>query len=216
MEIMRRDTAEELSLPASRRHWPQEFKKGRIFSRRNENKFYIASLQHADNLLDLEDEDGDEEEEGWSEIGHSLSHYEDEFGNYTDKTENENEDEKVSYHMNANLQAGLGRGNVRIFMTGWTDDVDKLPYRDQVEQVSSFCESAVWGVDEGTTGQKRKVVALLDDRNNLDTAVTNKGNSRLYRGPLTSQELGVELSKKVTLYLLITASKTYTLYSALV
>jgi hypothetical protein len=206
MEIMRRHTAEGFSLPASRRHWPQEFKKGRIFNRDSENESYIAFIQKVNNLLDSSDEDEDkdeyenveDEEEGWSEIGHDLSHYEDEVGNYKDETENE--DEKASYHMNTDLQTGLGRGNVRIFMTGLTGDVNKLPYRDQVEQVSSFCESAVWGVDEGTTGQKIKVVALLDDRNDLGSAVTKKEESRPYRGPLTSQELGVELSKKVTLY----------------
>jgi hypothetical protein len=199
MEITRRVTAEEFSLPASRRHWPQEFKKGRIFNRQDENESYIAFIQHMKKLLDDEDEDADEEEEGWSEIGHDLSHYEDEVGNCIDEAENE--DEKASYHMNTDLQAGLGRGNVRVFMTGLAGDVDKLPYRDQVEQVSSFCESAVWEVEEGTTGQKRKVVALLDDHNDLDSAVTKKEKSRPYRGPLTSQELGVELSKKVTLYL---------------
>jgi hypothetical protein len=198
MEIIRRHTAEELSLPASRRHWPQEFKKGRIFNRQTENESYIAYIQHVTNLLDLEDEDEDEGEEGWSEIGHDLSHYEDEVSNYTDETENE--DEKANYHINTDLQAGLSRGNVRIFMTGLTDEVDKLPYRDQVEQVSSFCESALWEIDEGTTDQKRNLVALLDDRNDLGSAVIKRGKSRPYRGPLTSQELGVELSKKVTLY----------------
>jgi hypothetical protein len=218
MEIMRRDTAEEFSLPALRRHWPHQFKKGRIFNRDSANKSYISFIQ--EEILDSGDEDEDkddyenveEEEEGWSDIGHDSNHYEDEAGNYKDETENK--DERTSYHMKNDQETGFGRRHVRIFMTGFIGDDDKLPYRDQVEQVSSFCESAGWEVDEGATGKQRKIVALLDDRNDLDTGVTDKGRSRPYLGPLTSQELGVELSKKVTLYLLIKVPVKLTHYAA--
>lgn len=211
-----RDTAEEFSLPALRRHWPQEFKKGRIFHRDSENDPYISEIQSD---IDDEDEDKDEyenveeEEEGWSDIEHDSSHYEDEAGNYKDETENK--DERTSYDMKNDQETGFGRRYVRIFMKGCAGDDGGLPYRDQVEQVSSFCESAAWEVDEGATGQKRKVLALLDDRNDRDTAVTNKEKNMPHLGPLTSQELGVELSKKVTLYSLIKVLVKLTHYAAL-
>lgn len=171
---MRTDTREEFPHRPLRRSWPQEFITRRKFNRQAENQPYIEFLQTPFCDSDEDEDDGDDD------VGDDdcSGEDEDEVGGHGDKSENINE-------------------NVRRFMRGMTGDEDTLQYRDQVEQVASFCEQESLEVETRTTGRNRKVVALLDDRNDRGTIVMKQGDCRPYLGPLTSQELGKELSKPV-------------------
>jgi len=169
---MRTDTHEEFPHRSLRRCWPREFTTRRKFNRQAENQPYIEFLQTS--FCDG-DEDEDEDDVGDDECS---GEDEDEVSGHRDRSENKDE-------------------NVRRFMRGMTGDEDTLQYRDQVEQVASFCEQASLEVETRTTSKNRKVVALLDDRNYHGTIVVKQGDCRPYRGPLTSQELGKELSKPV-------------------
>ena len=169
--------------------WPRIFAERRTFNREAENQTYIEWLQ-TQKWVGEDDEYGEDDEDeddlsGDDENGSVLSEQE-------EKVEKDDQDGEAKNRPS----------EVRIFMTGLTGDEDALPYRDQVEEVASFCEQAkVRDVGEKPIeGGKNKV--LLDDRNIRDTILVNKGLSppgecRPYLGPLTSQQLEEELRKKV-------------------
>jgi hypothetical protein len=137
------------------------------------------------------DDNDDDDDDASSEHGDKV---EGDRNNRGNKDENRNVDKDA--------KAYNGQSKVRLFMTGMTGDEDALDYRDQVEEVASICEQANLGELETKTGQDRKHVALLDDRNIRGTILANKGTSppgdyRPYLGPLNAERLGKELSRKV-------------------
>ena len=157
-------------------YWPQEFTKRRQFDRQAENQPYLEFLKTS---FDDCDEDGDFDYSSDGEDGPSESIIED--------SSDDKEVEACSQHT-----------NVRLFMKGITGNGDNMQYRDQVEQVASFCEQAKFReVDTETTAKDRKGVALLDDRNNSGTIPNKQEHCRPYLGPLTSQQLREALSRKV-------------------
>jgi hypothetical protein len=179
--------------------WPPLFTERRQFNREVENEPYIEFLQtpffngeEQENVDDGEDnEDEGEEEEVSSEHENKV---EGDSNNRGNKDQNPN-DEK-------DAKAYNGLNKVRLFMRGLSGEEDDLHYCDQVEEVASICEQANLEDVMKKTGQGRKHVALLDDRNIRGTILPDKGPSppgdcRPYLGPLTTQRLGKELSRKV-------------------
>lgn len=183
---------EEFPHRSLRNYWPREFKKRRNFSREAENETYVDFVQQNWFLDDSDEDDLEEGEEHSFEEGD-----EDRNGQCEDEVAerpieaNEKEDEKLSNKKGVELCNRYG--NVKIFMKGLAEDEAKLQYRDQVEKVAGFCEET-W-----ESGPEKMAVALLDDRNSYGTNFASKGCCRPYLGPLTSQELRVELLKQVQL-----------------
>lgn len=170
-------------------YWPLKFTKRRRFDRQAENQPYIEWLQtqYDDGDDDEEEEDDDDDVDGSSENENEVDGHRDKIEN---KDENRNDDKDP--------EACNGHSNVGIFMTGMDGDEDALQYSDQVEQVAGFCKQASFrDLETGTTSKNRKSVALLDDRNNGGTIPVKQGHCRPYLGPLTWQQLGKELSRKV-------------------
>jgi hypothetical protein len=176
---------------AWQRSWQKEFTQPRHFNPAEENKTYLEFLQGiVRNFPEIADEkDGDEGED------------EDE----DEETENDNnneEDENIERDANNDI---YGYNKVKIFMTGAQGD-DQALQQDQVEQVAGFCEQA--------TGENKRRVALLDDRNNGRNIDVEHGSSRPYLGPLTVQQLVQELSKPVIRVSSISlAQRSYSLIS---
>jgi hypothetical protein len=160
--------------------WPSVFTKRRNFCRETENQSYIESVRALEHCSEDDNDDIDYLAQDEVEV------YEgDEKWNGVKDAEGFN---WCSY--------------LRLFMTGMTEDEDALHYRDQIEELARFCEPANLRELETKTGQDRKHVALLDDRNIPDTMFVNKGlsppgNRRPYLGPLTAKRLHEELSRKV-------------------
>ncbi|KAH6714526.1 hypothetical protein BKA61DRAFT_440468, partial [Leptodontidium sp. MPI-SDFR-AT-0119] len=84
------------------------------------------------------------------------------------------------------------------FMIGMVGEDDSLMSRDQVDLVASFCEKSKAETNEK---EKRKLVALLDERCMDGTMTDKRGFYRPYQGPLTCQELRERLSRKASLTL---------------
>ena len=186
-------------------YWPQLFTKRRPlnrYSRQAENQPYIDYVQTKkfDGEEDEGDISGEDEEEEEEDDDDVLSEDEDEIkgnrGKRENKDENRNDDKDAAVCNRQSI--------VRLFMVGMTGDEETLQYPDQVEQVVSFYEQGNFGESETKTGQGRKVVALLDDRNICGTLHVNQelfqctGHCRPHLGPLTSEELCEELERKVT------------------
>ena len=176
--------------------WPEKFTKRRQFNRPAENETYIEFLRtpkfpgeedEAD-VSGEEEDDDDDDDEGSSEHG-------DEDGPPEEKLQDEDE----YRNEDRDNESSGGYSEVRLFMTGLVGDEEALQYNDQVEVVASFCEQTSIRELERKTGQYRKRVALLDDRNICGTASDSHctGHCRPYLGPLTSQQLAKELRKKV-------------------
>jgi hypothetical protein len=181
---MQSETHEEFPRQFLPCYWPREFTKRRQFNRQAENQPYIEFLQ-----AQYDDGDDDEEDDAYGSSGD-----EDEVDGHRGKTENKDENRNDD----KDAEACNGRNNVRLFMTGMDGDEDALQYCDQVEQVAGFCKQASSrDLETGTTGKNRKSVALLDDRNDAGTILVKQGHCRPYLGPLTSQQLGKELNRKV-------------------
>jgi hypothetical protein len=170
------------------RSWPlQDFNKHRTFDREAENQPYIDWLQDSfdkgvENSED--DEDDEDEDDDASTEGNDLRDEVDGQGDEIEmKDENVSEDRKTD----AYGQLGI----VRRFMEGMPGDEDRLS-RDQVDVVSGFHE-------RGTTREEsEKFVALLDERKHDGNVLVKRKHRRRYLGPLTSQQLRRELSKKVS------------------
>jgi hypothetical protein len=92
-------------------------------------------------------------------------------------------------------------------MKGMIGDEDTLQDADQVERVAGFCE-------QPSTRESEKHVVLLDYRSNSGTIKEKPGHSRLYQGPLTSQQLREELSKQVPKIYPHTSLEKFTHYIA--
>jgi len=96
-----------------------------------------------------------------------------------------------------------GKSIVRLFMEGMTGDEETLEYPDQVKQVASFYEQGSFRESETKSGQDKKAVALIDERNICGTIHVNQrifqctGHCRPHQGPLTPEELCEMLGRKV-------------------
>jgi hypothetical protein len=173
-------------------YWPLEFTKRRRFNRQAENQTYIEWLQTKYN--DGDDDGDEEEEEEEKEDVDGSSENEDKVDGHRDKIENKDENRNDD----RDPEACNGHSNVEIFMIGMDGDENTLQYGDQVEQVAGFYKQASFtDLETRTTGKTRKSVALLDDRNDGGANPVKQGHCRPYLGPLTSQQLGKELSRKV-------------------
>lgn len=179
--------AETNNLPRSLvRSWPQLFTTRRQFSRQAENQTYLEWLN---NRFGDGNDDGDEDET--SEL--SSKDEDDDMEVCTNVMAGSREETKVRPQNSI----------VRRFMEGMVGEKDLLLYRDQVDVVSYFCEQA--GFKKGETrspSEDRKVVALLDERNNSGNLSMACGASRPYLGPLTSEQLRDALSRKVIIPIL--------------
>jgi len=76
-----------------------------------------------------------------------------------------------------------------MFMEGFIEDEETLPYPDQVEKVVGFCE-------QGGSTESKKHVALLNDTNDGGDGPKKRPYCRPYKGPLTSQKFRDELEQK--------------------
>lgn len=160
--------------------WPQKFTKRRQFNRQAENQPFIEYLL-------TQTFDGEEDDDDVS------SKLEDELDGHRKKLENKDE----HWINDKGAESCNECSNVRLFMTGMTGDEGGPKYRDQVDQVVSFCERASSTKSETERGEDRKCLLLLDDRNIGDNTREKKDRGRLYHGAMTPQELLVELSKQV-------------------
>lgn len=170
------------------RSWPQLFTTRRQFDRQAENQPYLEWLTNrfGDGYDDNEDSDQASDDE--DETSEMSSKEEDGVEVCNQGTVGSKEEVTVRDPASP----------VRRFMEGMVGNEDLLPYRDQVEVVSTFCEQAGYKECETQSPSKdKKVVALLDERNNSGALPTTRGNSRTYLGPLTAQQLKDALSKKV-------------------
>jgi hypothetical protein len=165
--------------------WPVEFTKRREFDRQAENQAYIDFLKvDFDDGEEAEDEghlpSDEEEEEEDNDSGGEDSAFESE-----DEAENDDPEACNRY------------SNVRLFMQGTARDREKSGPLDQFTTVAEFCKLASLNL-KTKPGQNMKPIALLDDRNMGGSVVDgNKGNCRPYPGPLTTERLRQELSRKV-------------------
>jgi hypothetical protein len=88
------------------------------------------------------------------------------------------------------------KSTVRLFMEGVGEEL--LPYHDQVDVVAGFCE-----MDRTIPDNTRRdnpvesSVVLLGESDRAEKAHSKYGQFRRYRGPMTSQQLKSELSRKV-------------------
>jgi hypothetical protein len=163
-----------------------EFTKRRKFDRQAENQAYIDFLKaDFDDGEEVEGEgdlpsDEEEEEEEDNDSGGEDSSFESE-----DEAENDDPEACNRY------------SNVRLFMQGMARGRDKSVSLDQFTRVAEFCKLASLNL-KTKPGQNMKHIALLDDRNMGRSVVDgNKGNCRPYPGPLTTERLRQELSRKV-------------------
>jgi hypothetical protein len=199
--------------------WPQLFTERRKLNREVENEPYIEFLQtpwfNGQEYEEVEDEDEDEEQEEGDD-GNEIEGEEDDENDAVEEEVSSGQGNSVEGHrsnvgnkdqnliIDGNARSGDGPSKVRLFMTGFSGEEDDLHHRDQVEEVASICEQ--WTREKGVvtkTGKHAKHVALLDDRNSRGNFLTNKGISpsgdcRPYLGPLTSEHLAKELSRKVS------------------
>jgi hypothetical protein len=178
-------------LPCS---WPEKFTKRRQFNRPTENVPYIEFLRTP--KFPGEDDEANVSSEDEDDEGDEVSS---EHGDEEGPPEEKLQDEDDHRNEDRDSESSGGYSDVRLFMTGLIGDEEALQYNDQVEEVASFCEQTSIGELERKTGQYRKRVALLDDRNICGTALDCQctGHCRPYQGPLTSQQLAKELRKKV-------------------
>jgi hypothetical protein len=153
------------------RAWPQQFTERQKFTPETENKSYIEFLQAQD--VDEVGEEGKGDEIG---SGEDINRD----GSRADTYIGQNGHDTIK-----------GYSTVRLFMRGTLDENHMRQYSDQVEQVVGFCDQNV--------ADPRKRAALLDDRTNGGYSFGFQGYRRPYLGPLTAQQLWVELSKKVSL-----------------
>jgi hypothetical protein len=155
-------------------YWPEKSTKRRIFDRPAENQPYIEFLrtQKFDSENDEADASSDDDNDNVS------SNHEEEYR--SDK----NDAERMS--------------DVRLFMKGMTGDENRLNYRDQVDQVASFCERASSSKPKTNNGKGGKSVALLDEKRIGSTIAGKNEHCTPYSERLTSQELLEYLSRKVT------------------
>jgi hypothetical protein len=145
-------------------HWPKEFAVRKNFNRQSENQSYVERLANK---------------------FHS-SHENDDNSDYSSASEDgSSEGINKDWNDNMDVQGRSRYTNVRLFMKSFTRDESPLPFHNQVEEITRFCEQAT------ITYQANKRVALLDDRNRIDN-----GYRRPYLGPLTAQQRMKELSKK--------------------
>ncbi|KAH8585450.1 hypothetical protein B0O99DRAFT_603293, partial [Bisporella sp. PMI_857] len=187
-------THDEFHRQSLRYHWPEKFKRRRIFDRPAENQPYIEFLRtpRFDGEEDEVDASSDEDDDNVS------SELEDEVKG------NRGKNESMDGNRNGDKDAAgcNGQSIVRLFMAGMTGDEENLQYPDQVEQVASFYEQGNFGKWDAKTSQHKKTVALLDDRNICGTIHVNQGSfqctghCRPHLGPLTSEGLYKELEKK--------------------
>jgi hypothetical protein len=190
------ETHEELPRRPLQSCWPDKFTKRRPFDRPAENQPYIEYLRTPKFIGEEDEADVSSEEDEEDDVSNEN---EDEVEGYREKVENEDE----YRNENKGAESCNGYGDVRLFMTGATRDEETLKYCDQVEEVASFCEQTSVRELERKTGQYRKRVALLDDRNVCGTVSGNQGHCqctghcRPYLGPMTPQQLVKELKKKV-------------------
>ncbi|PMD62170.1 uncharacterized protein K444DRAFT_363253 [Hyaloscypha bicolor E] len=87
------------------------------------------------------------------------------------------------------------KSTVRLFKEGEGEEL--LPYRDQVDVVAGFCEMD--GTNPDNTRRDNPVegsVVLLGESGKAEKAHSKYGQYRCYRGPMTSQQLKSELSRK--------------------
>ena len=201
------DTQEDFPRHSFRCYWPQEFKKRRRFVREEENQPYITGIKKwllaslddcgGEDDDDEADEDEDKFDDNVEDVVEVFSDTEAQVNGQRDVSEDKDQRRKDD----EKAESCSEHGSVRLFMTGMTGDEDALQFPDQVEQVASFCEQA----SSRTTEKK---MALLDDRTNGGTMLKKSGHYRPYKGPLSSQQLRVELSKKVTYISLSHGSST--------
>jgi hypothetical protein len=161
--------------------------RSRDFSRKAENQPYIEWLwEWEENLSDVgeEEEEEDDENEDEDEEGEEE---EEEDGIDTCGDMSENQDEKLAG--GNDVEACEKCSIVRRFMKGAIRHDDDLQYPDQIERVADFSEQA-------SSRESQESVALLDDSYGRTTRRKQRQSGR-YRGPLTAQRLGEELSKEV-------------------
>ena len=171
------------------RSWPQEFKCRRELAREGENKTYLEFLRSANKYENDRAYEGEEEEEGESE------EEDDEDDDGENMSQEGYEAEEDVEKDECKVEGGYSK--IRQFMKGGIGDDQMLQYPNQIEQVAGFCDrNAV---------ESEERVALLDDRSNGSydggdggSLSEMQGDRRPYLGPLTAQELAVELSRKVT------------------
>ena len=171
--------------------WPLEFTTRRKFNKHAENDTYIQWLK-AD--FDNGGEDVDEVEvDGDNNDVDGSNGNDDPITVLSDKSEYQAENANDAI----DAEAFNVYRNVRAFMKGMLGDEDTLPYRDQVENVARFCEQESMELDPRSLGENRKIVALLDDRNDGGIICAREGHCRPYLGPLDPQQLRKELSRQV-------------------
>lgn len=167
-----------------------------MFDRSAENEPYLEFLRTP--KFDGEDCDvsGDEDDDSFS----SEPEDDEDMGN--SRVDSKSEGDNKNDDKDATVCSG--QSIARLFMAGMMGDEEVLQYPDQVEQVASFYEKGSLGDDAETkASQNENVVALLDDRNICGTIHVNRGSCqctghcRPYLGPLTSEQLGKALEKKV-------------------
>lgn len=186
--------------------WPPVFTEDRLFSRDAENLPYFEFIKQWEGLhYDGDDDEnrGDDDENSSQDTDEDLQ---------AEETQNDN----------SCAESRRKCSKVRIFMTT-LEGHEPLQCRDQVEQVAGFVEYAMYNELKTTTsGENRKAIALLDERHNDDPTLKRQGSGRSYLeifmpqllrpkssrevaqryrrpylGPLTSERLLQELSKKV-------------------
>ncbi|PVH77592.1 hypothetical protein DL98DRAFT_266334 [Cadophora sp. DSE1049] len=160
--------------------WPQLFTARRPFNHRSRETENLPFIEYLVKPSEEADED-DGEEYGSNEDGGN----EDEIDDEDDVPSDEDEDEDA--------ESCSEQSDVRRFMIGMVGEVDRLMSRDQLDLVASFCEESKTETNES---EKRKPVALLDERCMDGTMSDKRGFYRPYPGPLTCQELRERLGRK--------------------
>jgi hypothetical protein len=170
-----------------RSRWNEMFARRRNLKPEVENQIYVEFIQTQYGCDDTNEEDEDDVDE--DEDDDEDKDYEDEDEEIEvaiEQIADKKETEEVEDSDGGEQKAPKTLSKVRLFMKGMGDEESKLKFNDQVELVASFCEQSLMS-------QTKKRVALLDDRNCQDRKIS----ARTYLGPLTSQELEEQLSRKV-------------------
>lgn len=160
--------------------WPQLFTARRKFNHRSRETENVPFIEYLATIFEEADEDEGDGDEGDEDEGD-----EDEIEDEDDVPSDEDEDAE-----SCNEQS-----NVRCFMIGMVGEDDNLMSRDQVDLVASFCEKSKVETNER---EKKKHVALLDERCMGGTKTGKRGFYRPYPGPLTCQGLRERLSRKAS------------------
>lgn len=167
--------------------WPELFSKRRHFSREAENQPYLETLATVvetyakSEKSDSQDCDSSEEDSS-----------EEDDTDYSSEDEDTTDTQKVK--IRNDILSPDGQSKLRYFlMERGTSYFEK--HHNQAEQVVRFCEQSGDRDNESRkTDKDEKPVALIDDRYNGE----QKKYGRPYLGPLTSQQLGMELARQVT------------------